>query len=171
MASRVFSHVVTHRQRFVYFVADMTSNSSKLPLMLYRFAHRSSGLMMIALIVYWLGLFLGTHAPITPRSVPTISDKLLHFGAYAGLAVLCAANVWIFRPLNFRSLAVIFVVLACYGVVDELLQIPVGRHCDMNDWYADLKGIAVGLAVSFGLVTVLRVERFRDLGEPSIAQH
>jgi len=148
----------------------MTSNSSKLPLMVYRFAHRSSAVMMTVLIIYWLALFLGTHAPITSRVVPPISDKLLHFGAYTGLAVLCAANVWIFRPLNFRSLAVVFVVLACYGIVDELLQIPVGRHCDINDWYADLKGVAVGLALSFGFVTILRVERFRDVGEQDLAQ-
>jgi len=37
--------------------------------------------------------------------------------------------------------------LACavYGVLDEVTQIPVGRSCDLYDWFADVIGIAVGI--------------------------
>jgi VanZ family protein len=48
-----------------------------------------------------------------------------------------------------------------YGALDELLQIPVGRHCDLWDWVADMGGVAAVLAVA-GFYLALRS------GEPKL---
>jgi len=49
-------------------------------------------------------------------------------------------------------------VLATYGAVDELLQIPVGRTCDIADWVFDLLG------GSLGVLTIAMLDRFRPRG-------
>lgn len=38
-------------------------------------------------------------------------------------------------------------VLGAYGVLDELLQIPVGRIASIADWGADLLGIMLGVGL------------------------
>ena len=42
---------------------------------------------------------------------------------------------------------IIAAVLAAFGACDEITQIPVGRNCDLRDWFADVAGIAAGMAV------------------------
>ena len=64
----------------------------------------------------------------------------------------------------------IFVVLGCYGIVDELLQIPVGRTCEVNDWFADLGGIVVGLILVAGAAVTIRARRKRLPREPNLAE-
>jgi VanZ family protein len=74
------------------------------------------------------------------------TDKLLHFSAYAGLAFLVALNWWLRRPFGWRQGLVAVALVAVYGMVDELTQIPVGRDCELFDWVADLAGSASGVA-------------------------
>ena len=104
------------------------------------------------LACYWLALFLGTHTP-QPRleRLPKYSDKLLHFGAYAGLAFLIGLWCMTRRRPNSWSMRGIFLFTAGYAAADELLQIPVGRTCSIWDFVADLLGCAVGLAVLFAV--------------------
>jgi VanZ family protein len=108
---------------------------------------RSVKLWPILLAGYWLALFTGTHVPSDFPLLPSsINDKLMHTSAFAGLAFLLA-SAWqqLTGRLTGRHLCAAWLLLAAYGVVDELTQIPVGRSCDIRDWVADISGITVGL--------------------------
>ncbi|MCH8828747.1 MAG: VanZ family protein [Planctomycetes bacterium] len=101
------------------------------------------------LIVYWGSLFVGTHMPIPNLGgQPRHLDKLMHFGAYAGLSFLLGLWWSAGRRLN-RPLALkVFAVTVVYAAVDELLQtIPfVRRTGDVLDFLADCLGSLIGLA-------------------------
>ncbi|TWU11403.1 VanZ like family protein [Symmachiella macrocystis] len=103
----------------------------------------------IVLIVYWSALFIGTHAPTVPSGVAEVSDKLLHYLAYGGLAFLLAMDQNARGPLTWRRRGQIFAVVAVYAALDELLQIPVGRTADIRDWVADILGALCGLGGHF----------------------
>jgi len=113
-------------------------------------------LAKIALVSYWLFLFVATHLPSDrlPRQVPN-ADKFMHFAAYAVLSFLLAVVVtWKF-PARMRTYGAIFAVTATYAAVDELLQIPVpGRFGDVWDFTADMLGSLTGLAI-FHVLTLL----------------
>jgi len=101
----------------------------------------------ITTAVYWLAIFMLTHLPAHDIPPVPISDKVEHMTAYGLLGILLFAS---FRS-NGRSIGVTaFFVIAIgllYGVADELLQIPVGRSCDIRDWYADASGIAIATII------------------------
>jgi VanZ family protein len=107
---------------------------------------------------YWVGIFYLTHIP--PLRVPRtrVSDVHAHFAAYA---VLAAMLLWSLRYTNLSPRAaawwVVFIGLL-YGVVDEVLQIPVGRICSMRDWLADATGVATVVSVAI-VVGALRHAR------------
>ena len=107
------------------------------------------------LVCYWLALFLGTHMPHPPQSI-VASDKSLHFAAYAGLAFLVSSNWLLRRALDWRQRIRIFVLLAAFGVIDEITQIPVGRQCDLFDWIADVLGILAGSLLFLAIAAAFR---------------
>jgi hypothetical protein len=114
---------------------------------------RFTTLSKIALGLFWLALFIGTHMPVDTEILPREGrDKLAHFGAYLTLALL-VATTWQLAGgyLTSRHLVFAWLALAVYGVLDEVTQIPVGRVCDISDWTADACGAAAGLLV-FALV-------------------
>jgi len=97
------------------------------------------------LALYWAAMFLGTHLPQGVGPGSQVSDKLLHFGAYAGLAFLLAAALSCFRA-RLGSFLFALLIAALYGVFDELTQMPVpGRQADVHDWVADVLGAGVGV--------------------------
>jgi VanZ family protein len=100
-----------------------------------------------ALAVYWLAIFTATHVP-TPEVIDLteVSDKTLHYGTYAGLGLLLSASVAALGGWTVRRAAAVLLVVAAYGIVDELLQIPVNRQADVADWQADLVGGLTGVA-------------------------
>ena len=100
----------------------------------------------LLLAIYWLLLTTATHLPI-PRLPRGMNDKLLHFLAFGGLGFLAAATWAQFRPAGKRNWGGLLTAVAVYGIIDELLQIPVGRSADIADWYADLIGATLGIAV------------------------
>ena len=113
-----------------------------------------------ALAVYWLALFIGTHAP-SPSLEPAVpnQDKVLHVVAYAGLAfLLSGVNIGRGRH-STRWTTEVFVIVAFYGMLDELTQsfVP-GRFAEVLDWVAD----AVGALLGIGLFAVFSsmVHRF-----------
>jgi VanZ family protein len=111
------------------------------------------------LVVYWLALFAGTHVPHAPQLLlpKDVSDKLLHLTAYAGLAFLICLN-WSFRwPLNWRHGVLVLALLAAFGGLDEVTQIPVGRDCDLVDWYADVIGATAGVGLFLLAASVFRL--------------
>jgi VanZ family protein len=106
-------------------------------------------LTLAALIVYWPALFVISHIPI-PYLVRQahVSDKSLHFVAYLILAFLLWFAFNPDRRVNWQKAAVwwVLLVIAVYGIVDELLQGCIsGRSCDTADYIADLVGTLTGL--------------------------
>jgi VanZ family protein len=98
--------------------------------------------------LYWLAIFVLTHAPVDPTPVPPRYplDKVAHLGAFAGLAVLlCAAGTTLGHPPR-RVFAAVLAMVAAYGVLDEVTQQFVAlRKPDLHDWIADMLGAGVGI--------------------------
>ena len=99
----------------------------------------------IVTAVYWLGIFTLTHIPATKIPPVPVSDKVEHMTAYGILGVLLFASLnassWTIRQTAIGVLGIGMI----YGVADELLQIPVNRTADIQDWFADVMGIAMAI--------------------------
>lgn len=109
----------------------------------------------ILLLVYWAALATGTHVPAYVLGPASYNDKVAHFLGYCGLAFLMCFTWATHRLFRLRSALVIWGVVIIYGVVDELLQIPVpGRTGDVMDWVADASGALLGILV-FSLVLAI----------------
>lgn len=118
---------------------------------------RAKRIIALTLACYWLALFIGTHMPIQQmEKLPKFSDKLMHFGAYAGLSFLFA--LWRASGRGWKNWSPLFVlfVMAIYGIADELLQKPVNRSAEVADWIADILGSAAGIVVFIALQKPLR---------------
>jgi len=143
---------------------------------------RRRKLAIISLAIYWPTLFVFAHIPI-PEEVQRagISDKALHFLAYAILVFLLWIALHPERKVRWRKATVWWVLLTvgAYGIIDELLQDYVGRSCEMADLAADLAGAFTGCviltfftfwpaaviivaAIIFGLTNIAR-ERLADV--------
>jgi len=73
------------------------------------------------------------------------TDKSAHFFGYGMLGVALFASL---RVLGWRDPVLLVLVIGlAYGAIDEWLQIPVGRDCELADWFADAAGIAASVAV------------------------
>ena len=117
--------------------------------------HRVTVLLTIALVLYWLVAFLGTHIPIPAGVVPRGGgDKVLHLVGYSVLASLLMGLRASRGPFGWYSIVMRWLVLAAYGAFDEFTQRLVGRHADVADWYADLIGACCGLGFVVLLVRV-----------------
>lgn len=116
-------------------------------------------LAVIALIAYWLLIFVGTHLPHARDFAPDVGDKSKHFTAFFGLGVLLC------YVTNSRHLVLRFAIIAAIGItyaaVDELTQNLVrGRVADVWDFVADVAGLLSAIALySFAR---LFVERWRQ---------
>lgn len=103
-------------------------------------------LLLAATAAYWLVMFVGTHLPGSVHHLGGHWDKLYHFGAFCGLAVLLGFCVGCFRAVQFWQQAGIIGGVACYGVVDELTQtLAKNRTADPLDWLADACGAISGM--------------------------
>jgi VanZ family protein len=103
---------------------------------------------VIALAVYWLSLFLGTHWPSGVQVASAMNDKTKHFAGFFGLAMLCCyvtnASTGD-RIAIVKRFATVIIVLLAYAAFDELSQhFSPGRHPDRLDFLADAAGIAAG---------------------------
>jgi len=108
-------------------------------------------LAVIALAVYWIILFLGTHWPAGVPVDTRVNDKTKHFVGYAALA-LFYGHAWLPHWLPRRTLvrrwSLAAGILAGFAAIDEATQAWVpGRTPDPMDWVADVLGIATGLAL------------------------
>jgi VanZ family protein len=98
--------------------------------------------------LYLLTMFLGTHLPMQGASSRVVGvDKVVHFGMYAGLAVLILAAASFFRPISIGAATALLLVIAVYAAADEWTQgfVPT-RTADVWDWAADVAGAAIGAA-------------------------
>lgn len=115
-----------------------------------------------SLLGYWCLIFTATHVPISTRGLPRHSDKLAHAAMYAGLSFLLSGWLAVRGKRGLRYYALALAVVVAYGAIDELLQIPAGRHADVNDWLADCAGGLFGLAA----MSALSAAVLRKRGEP-----
>jgi len=118
-----------------------------------RLARRTAS---VVLLIYWVGLFVLTHTPPQQAPAPGINDKVAHMLAYAVLAGLI--QIWRWMRVKDPARAGMTALAWCllYGVADELLQILVGRDCELLDWMADAAGAACAVVL---LTPVLRYWR------------
>lgn len=135
-------------------------------------------LAIVALAVYWPTLFILAHIPI-PQEVQEagVSDKALHFLAYATLVFLLWIALNPQRKVCWRRATVWWVLLTVvvYGIIDELLQSYVGRSCEAMDFVSDLAGaltsciiltyltfwpaaVVIVAVIIFGLTNIARQE-------------
>ena len=103
--------------------------------------------VLVMLCVYWAALFYGTHTKVPEGLLPGNSDKLIHFWAYAGLAILLMSLRVTRGAYTWWSVLIAWCVLAIYGAFDELTQLLVNRNADIFDWVCDVTGAAAGLAL------------------------
>lgn len=101
---------------------------------------------------YWIALFVGTHIPLPKLPGPEGSDKVLHFGAYFGLQFLLLMWLALRAPLTRAKWATAIGIVFVYGIVDEVMQPYVNRHCDVNDCIADWCG-AIIAAIAFAFAS------------------
>ena len=114
-------------------------------------------LMRLVTACYWVAMCVGTHLPIPPDVVPTnVSDTWLHLGAYFGLGALMVGSVAAGRQVSRRNLIRIWILVVCYGALDELTQmIPVlHRTAEWKDLGADAAGAAAGVLAGAVLVRI-----------------
>jgi VanZ family protein len=104
---------------------------------------------------YWILIAAVTHWPLDEvllEDFPSASDKVVHFSAFAVLAVLFSAAVEAYARLrpaavpSWRRTLTVLAVIIAYAAIDELLQPLTNRYCDFYDWVADTAGATVGLA-------------------------
>ncbi len=115
----------------------------------------------LLLLLAWGGLFFATHIPRSsiPVPMPGHFDKVCHFVAYGVLAFLLGSWLWFRYSLNRRTLALAWLGLAAYGVVDEWLQRFVNRTPDLYDVLADWAGAFCGLAAVLVVRSLLHMRR------------
>ena len=73
-----------------------------------------------------------------PPPVPEGSDKVVHLIAFAALSFPLA------RTGRF-GLIPVFVGASTFGGLIELIQPNFNRSADMNDWFADIMGVVLGI--------------------------
>jgi VanZ family protein len=104
---------------------------------------RCRKLAIISLAICWPALFVLTHMPM-PEEVKSVelSDKILHFLAYATLVFLLWIALNPERKVRWQETTVWWVLLTvvAYGIIDEFLQGYVGRSCEVMDFVSDLAG-------------------------------
>ena len=76
-----------------------------------------------------------------PPPGPDGSDKIVHLIAFAALAFPLA------RTGRF-GLIPVFVGASAFGGLIELIQPSFGRSADMQDWIADIAGVALGIMLA-----------------------
>ena len=86
-------------------------------------------------------MFAGTHVPAgTFSHQVALFDKVIHSLVY----LILTFSVLTSLELTIGQFTV-WLVATLYGALDEITQIPVGRHADVNDWFFDIAGIVLGL--------------------------
>ena len=76
-----------------------------------------------------------------PPPAPDGTDKLVHLIAFAALAFPLASTGRI-------GLIPVFVGASAFGGFIEVLQPSFGRSADMQDWIADITGVALGIVLA-----------------------
>jgi VanZ family protein len=107
--------------------------------------------------IYWVFCVAATHAPLPPSAEPfMLWDKGMHGGMYALLGLLFGWRLAEKDRVPRQIFSFGLLVLAVYGIADELTQPYFARTADPFDWLADVAGAALGLFASLSLRPRLR---------------
>ena len=106
-------------------------------------------------VTFWPALIVVLWGELTPHppklAGPWLWDKLDHFTAYFGLALLATLG-WGLR----RSLVWVFLGLVALGGSLEIIQSLVGRDGEWGDFFANDLGALLGLGVAAAYLAVPR---------------
>ncbi|MCP5061103.1 MAG: hypothetical protein GY936_01390 [Ignavibacteriae bacterium] len=118
---------------------------------MYSFLKRNrTKVLIIPLIIYWLIILIGTSLPADSFADSIeLSDKVKHFVAYMGLAVILGLNLHFQERWKLARnfyIVITFFICAIYGVLDEFHQMFIpNRFAEFFDWVADSLGALVGI--------------------------
>ena len=130
----------------------LMTRRAKLPARLRQLGWQVRWSVWLLYLVLWSTALLTPHPVraarvLIPAGLVFLCAKLLHFTAYAVLAVLSA---WLRVPSRFRGL--LYALLFAHAAATELLQtfVPL-RHPSVRDVAIDSLGLLAGLSLSWVL--------------------
>ena len=101
--------------------------------------------------IYWLILLILTSLPGNDLPDVKISDKIEHFLAFWGLAILLKLTLTVqnkYQKLKKYSSSFTLVIIGIYAAVDEIHQLFIpGRDCQFLDWAADFTGATIAVLI------------------------
>lgn len=111
-----------------------------------------------AFFVYAFALFVATHWPRLTIPMEGRPDLRIHAGVFAGWTGLLIACGFFGPPLSGRNIVLCIPVAVAYAAVDEWIQAIPGLHrtAALDDWAADVVGVAVGALLAALVAATLR---------------
>jgi VanZ family protein len=106
--------------------------------------------VIVLTLCYWTFMFIATHLPAkqVPGGVSPKYDKIEHLTGFALLGVLLCTIGAIRGSQVVWTCTTVLVVVALYGVIDELTQsFSPGRTPDLRDWQFNMFGAAIGVGI------------------------
>jgi len=111
---------------------------------------RITYLTTLAAVLSTVVLFVLTHVPHSYLAHGMIyNDKLMHYIAYSVVSFLYGISFSPKGKKGLLGLLIVAVMVSILAAIDEYTQQFFGRNTDIQDYYADLYGIATGIGVSF----------------------
>ncbi len=104
----------------------------------------------LAAVLSTVILFVLTHIPHSylPQGM-IYNDKLMHYIAYSVVSFLYGISFSPNGRKGLLGLLIVAVMVSILAAIDEYTQQFFGRNTDIQDFYADLYGVATGIGVSF----------------------
>lgn len=115
------------------------------------FSTHKKKFLYVPLAGYWLTLFILTSLPgrSLPKVILILTDKAKHLIAYLILSFLLNFAIHFqkkFKKFNNHSGISAFMIIAVYGLLDEIHQIFIpGRYFEWLDFLSDLIGGLIGI--------------------------
>ena len=109
--------------------------------------NRLRRIVLYICIGFWLAAFVATHVPASTISGVHVSDKTLHLAGYFLLGGVFLITLIIYGVSRTARDIMVLLILAVYGAFDELTQPIVGRTAALGDWFADIGGAMLAIAI------------------------
>jgi VanZ family protein len=115
-------------------------------------------LATVILVIYWIALFTGTHMPSPPKVPMPYADKVQHFSAFFGLAMLLCWAIPTHGQL-LRKIAIVLAIAIPYAAFDEWTQrFTANRTVDFLDFVTNTAGILTA-TICYCVVRSLYISR------------
>jgi VanZ family protein len=110
-----------------------------------------SRLLWTVTLCFWMFIFVMTHIPQQRLPDVPVSDKGTHVITFAVLGSLLYGTVWLSRPEDWSGVWKVPLILTLYGAFDEATQPLANRSGEFADWYADVAGAVLAVALWTGV--------------------